>query len=133
METTALPSAELQKKYSQRKNLMLGLSVVLDIVGILTYFIPGIGESFDLAWAPIAGFAMYVMYGGFLGVFGGMFVFLEELIPFTDIIPGFLIMWVVKYVFMAKKTQREFYASRGDKAVTDRLVTAVGKQLPTNG
>lgn len=133
METTPLPTAELQKKYNQRKILMLVLSIVFDIVGVLTYFLPGIGEGFDLAWAPIAGFVMYVMYGGFLGVFGGMFVFLEELVPFTDIIPGFLIMWVVKYVFMAKKTQRDFYASKGDRAVGERLVTAAGKHLPTNG
>lgn len=131
METTA-QQAELQKKYSQRKNLMLVLSLVFDVIGILTYFVPGLGEGFDLAWAPIAGFAMYVMYGGFLGVFGGMFVFLEELMPFTDVIPGFLIMWFVKYVLLAKKTQRNFYETKGDPAVSERLSEA-GKRLPANG
>ena len=131
METTA-HEAELQKKYNQRKNLMLVLSVVLDIIGVLTYFVPALGEGFDLAWAPIAGFAMYVMYGGFLGVFGGMFVFLEELMPFTDIIPGFLIMWFVKYVLLAKRTQRDFYERKGDPAVTERVASAA-KQLPPNG
>lgn len=130
METPIL-SAELSQKYSQRKNLMLVLSIVFDIVGIITYIIPGLGEGFDVAWAPIAGFIMYIMYGGFIGVFGGMFVFLEELLPFTDIIPGFTIMWFIKYVLLAKKTQKQFVESKGQHILP--RMEDMKKKLPVNG
>lgn len=130
---TLSPDAELLKKYNSRKTTMLILSIVFDMVGILTYIIPGLGEGFDLAWAPIAGFALYIMYGGFLGVFGGMFVFLEELIPFTDIIPGFLIMWLVKYVLLAKKSKRQFMEAKGQHTLPDKLPAAVANRLPLNG
>ena len=123
---------DLLKKYNSRKKLMLVLSIVLDFVGVATYFIPGLGEGFDLGWAPIAGFVMYIMYGGYLGVFGGMFVFLEELIPFTDFIPGFLIMWVFKYIFFANRTQQQFIESNGQQ-ILPQIETTVAKQLPING
>ena len=132
METNTM-SPELLQKYNKRKNLMLALSVILDIVGILTYFVPFLGEGFDLAWAPIAGFAMYIMYGGFIGVFGGMFVFLEELMPFTDVIPGFLIMWVIKYVILAKKTQQQFMDAKGEHVLPAHPNANKQEQLPANG
>lgn len=132
MNTPAFDPA-LQKKYNARKNLLLVLSIVFDIVGILTYFLPVLGESFDLAWAPVAGFALYIMYGGYLGVFGGMFVFLEEVIPFTDFIPGFLIMWFMKYVVFAKKTERQFYEAKGEQPLHERLPSDTEKRFPVNG
>lgn len=107
----------LVEKYNNRKKLMLGLSIVFDLVGMITYLLPVFGETFDLIWAPIAGFALYIMYGGYLGVFGGMFVFMEELIPFTDFIPGFTIMWFMKYVVFGKKTLQHFVDSKGTQVL----------------
>lgn len=130
METNAL-SPELLTKYNSRKTLMLVLSIVFDIIGVSTYFLPFLGETFDLAWAPIAGFAMYIMYGGFIGVFGGMFVFLEEMIPFTDIIPGFTIMWLIKYVLLAKKSQTQFAENKGQHTLPSK--EEIAKRLPING
>lgn len=118
---------ELVSRYEKRRNLFLVLSIMFDAMGLLSYFVPALGETGDVAWAPIAGFIMYIMYGGFLGVFGGVFVFLEELIPFTDFIPGFLIMWFVKYVVFAKKSKREFMEKQSD-GVEKRLREA--KSIP---
>lgn len=124
---------QLMAKYNSRKNLLLVLSIVFDIVGILSYLIPAFGEVGDIIWAPIAGFALYVMYGGYLGVFGGVFVFLEEIIPFTDFIPGFLIMWFVKYVVFAKKTQQQFFEAKGQHLLPEKQPAEPVKQLPANG
>lgn len=120
---TANPA--LVEKYNKRKSLMLALSIVFDIIGMLSFIIPGAGETFDLIWAPIAGFAMYIMYGGFIGVFGGIFVFLEELIPFTDVIPSFTIMWILRYVLLNKKTLRQFEQSRSEHALPTTSAPAV--------
>lgn len=109
---TPAPTPELIAKFKKKKNTLLIVSIVLDIIGVLTYFMPAIGESLDVAWAPIAGFAMYILYGGYLGVFGGVFVFMEEMLPFTDFIPGFLIMWLVKFVVLGKRTERQFYEEK---------------------
>ncbi len=39
------------------------------------------------------------MYKGTKGKVAGIVSFLEEIIPFSDIIPTFTIMWVYTYVF----------------------------------
>jgi hypothetical protein len=103
-------------RYVRRKNLFLVLSILLDAVGLLSYFVPAFGELGDAVWSPLAGLIMFLMYGGYLGAFGGIFVFLEELIPFTDFIPGFLIMWFVKYVVLAKKSRRQFLENVREKS-----------------
>ena len=68
----------------------------MDLVGMATYLIPGLGEWGDLIWAPISGFVFYKLFGGRLGLIGGIFDFLEELLPFTDIIPSFTIAWYIR-------------------------------------
>ena len=101
-------SLSLERRYARKKNSFLVLSILFDAVGLLSYFVPAFGELGDAVWSPLAGLIMFAMYGGYLGAFGGIFVFLEELIPFTDFIPGFLIMWFVKYIVLAKKSRRQY-------------------------
>ncbi|TRZ45329.1 hypothetical protein [Robertkochia solimangrovi] len=83
------------------RKLLAGL--LLDAVGMASYLIPGIGEGFDIVWAPISGFLMTRMYKGSLGKKAGVFAFVEELIPGLDIIPSFTIMWFYTYVFSREK------------------------------
>jgi hypothetical protein len=68
--------------------------IILDVIGCVSYIFPPFGP----VWAIISGVIFYFMFGKKLGVFGGMFSFLEELIPGVDIIPTFTIAW-----FMRKK------------------------------
>ena len=82
------------------RNLILGL--VFDLVGMLSFSIPFLGEFSDVIWAPISGLLMVWMYKGNAGKVGGVFSFLEEIIPFTDFIPSFTLMWFYRYV-IAKK------------------------------
>jgi hypothetical protein len=75
----------------------LGLCILMDFLGMASFGIPILGELFDLVWAPISGIIYYRMFGGRKGFFGGIFAFLEELLPGTDIIPTFTITWLIQY------------------------------------
>ena len=83
------------------------LCVVMDLIGMITYFFPGLGEFFDIAWAPISGFIFFKMFGGKLGKIGSVLNFLEEIIPFTDIIPSFTIAWFIRKKEIEKSLGRE--------------------------
>lgn len=80
-------------------------SILLDLVGMATYLFPFIGESFDIIWAPIAGFILNRMYKGTVGKVGGIIVFLEEILPITDIIPTFTLTWIYTRYFSNEKTK----------------------------
>lgn len=96
METTDIHVQETIKM----RNLLLGL--LFDLIGMLSFSIPFLGEFSDVIWAPISGFLMVWMYKGNSGKVGGVFSFLEELIPFTDFIPSFTLMWFYRYVIVKK-------------------------------
>jgi hypothetical protein len=81
----------------------LMLCIILDLIGCMSFSIPLVGEFSDIVWAPLSGFIFYRLYGGKMGLFGGAFSFLEEIIPFTDIIPTFTIMWFIRSRAMAKQ------------------------------
>lgn len=74
----------------------IALCILLDIIGMATYLIPALGEFADVAWAPISAFLFYQLFGGRFGVIGAVLNFLEEIIPFTDIIPSFTIAWFIR-------------------------------------
>ena len=82
---------------NKTQNLILG--IVFDAIGMMSYSLPFIGEMSDLAWAPISAFLMTRLYKGNAGKIGGVVSFLEEVLPFTDIIPSFTLMWFYTYVF----------------------------------
>lgn len=129
MDASVQEQGALARRYEKRKNRLLVLSVLFDGIGMLSYFIPGLGELSDILWAPVSGFALYIMYGGYLGVFGGVFVFAEEALPMTDLVPGFLIMWVLKYVVFAQKTKKAFFADQAPQSA--RIQPAAS--LPVSG
>lgn len=76
--------------------------LLLDLAGYATYSIPVIGEWGDLVWAPLSGLLFYQLFGSWKGAVGGLFSFAEELLPFTDFIPSFTIMWVWQYLQQKK-------------------------------
>ena len=80
----------------------LVLCILMDAIGYLSFAIPALGEFSDIIWAPVSGFIFYKMFGGWRGTFGGIFNFVEEILPFTDFIPSFSIMWIWQY--LTKKT-----------------------------
>lgn len=74
----------------------IGICIVLDLVGMATYVFPALGEFGDIVWAPVSGFLFYKLFGGRFGLIGGVLNFLEEIIPWTDIIPSFTIAWFIR-------------------------------------
>ena len=87
------------------KNKKLVKSLVYDAVGMATMAIPVVGPFLDMAWAPIAARKMSRMYPGTKGKLASAIVFLEEILPFTDVIPTFTLMWVYTYVFQKQQDE----------------------------
>ena len=81
----------------------IALCIILDIIGYASFSLPILGEVSDIIWAPLSGFIFYRLFGGKMGMLGGGFSFIEEILPFTDFIPTFTIAWVMRY-FTAKKS-----------------------------
>ena len=61
-----------------------------------SFVLPLLAEVTDLVWAPISAMIFNKLFGGKLGMIGGVLNFLEEIIPFTDIIPSFTIAWFIR-------------------------------------
>lgn len=84
----------MQKKYKK-----LILSLILDAIGLLP--IP----FFDVVWAPVSGYIMTKMYRSKEGKIAGILSFIEEIIPFSDVIPTFTIMWVYTYLINKERSK----------------------------
>jgi hypothetical protein len=78
----------------QRMMPSLLTCLLLDAIGSAVILIPVAGE---IIWAPISAFLYWRMFGFRKGFFGGIFSFVEELIPGLDFIPTFTISWLVLY------------------------------------
>jgi len=70
--------------------------VIMDLIGYASYTVPILGEFADLVWAPVSGAIFFATFGGWKGAMGGVFNFLEELLPGTDFIPSFTLMWLMR-------------------------------------
>lgn len=66
--------------------------IILDVIGCVSYIIPPFGP----VWAFISGVIFYLMFGKKFGVMGGVFSFIEELIPGVDFIPTFTIAYFIR-------------------------------------
>lgn len=82
---------------NRTRKLLLGL--LLDGIGMISFTIPLLGEFSDVIWAPVAAFIMTRMYKGRVGRVASILTFVEEVLPFTDIIPSFTLTWIYTYYF----------------------------------
>ncbi len=80
-------------------NKMLVKSITYDLIGMATIAIPFIGPFLDIIWAPFAASKMREMYPGKKGKLAAVLVFLEEILPGTDIIPSFTLMYLYTFVW----------------------------------
>jgi hypothetical protein len=92
------------EQIAERKNHKrdLILSILFDAIGMMSFSLPIMGEFADVIWAPLSGFLMIWLYKGTAGKVAGLFSFIEEALPATDIIPSFTIMWFYTY-FLSKR------------------------------
>ena len=79
-----------------KKQPSLIFCILMDLVGYATYAIPVLGELGDIVWAPISSMIFMATFGGWKGALGGFGNFLEEIMPCTDFIPSFTIMWFIQ-------------------------------------
>ena len=88
--------SSLRNKYELEKKVKLFVAILIDLFGCMSYLIPGLGEIFDLAIAPISAILVFVLFGRKLK--WAAFTFIEELVPMTDVIPSATIAWYSMYV-----------------------------------
>lgn len=86
---------EVGELNNKKRNLILG--ILFDVIGMVSFTVPLVGEFSDVVWAPIAGYLMTSMYKGTIGRVGGVFAFVEEIFPFSDFIPTFTLTWIYNY------------------------------------
>ena len=86
-----------------RKRPSLWLCILLDAIGCVSYVVPALGELSDIVWAPVSAAIFYFLFGGRLGILGGIVDFLEEAFPATDIIPTFTIGWIYRRLTDGRK------------------------------
>ncbi len=82
------------KKYHQ---LIIGL--ICDALGYVSLIFP----PFDFVWAPLSAYLMTKLYKGRDGKIAAAISFMEEALPFVDIIPTFSLMWLYTYILKSKK------------------------------
>lgn len=93
------------QEYKQHKKSLLYLSLIIDGMGMLSYLIPGIGEWTDIIMSVLTALAIFKSYGSYgWAAFG----FLEEILPFTDVIPSATIVWLYRFVITEKETKSRF-------------------------
>jgi len=86
------------KKY----NILL-LSLLFDALGYVSLVFP----PFDIVWAPLSAYLMTKLYKGREGKIAAVISFIEEALPFMDVVPTFSLMWLYTYMFkMDKSTEK---------------------------
>lgn len=71
--------------------------LLFDFIGYASYAVPFFGEFLDVLWAPVSAIIFWKLFGFRRGFFGGVFSFIEELMPGLDFIPTFTISWLLLY------------------------------------
>jgi hypothetical protein len=99
--------------------------IVMDMLGYATYSLPIIGEVADIIWAPISAMIFFMMFRGWKGAFGGMFNFVEELMPGLDFIPTFTLTWLWQYFTRSQKVEQQ-------NANTENTIYISGRNKPAH-
>jgi hypothetical protein len=86
------------KKQDNNKYKKLVIGIILDVIGMLSFTLPLIGEFGDVIWAPLSALIMTRMYKGTTGKVAGIVGFIEEIAPGLDVIPTFTLTWVYQYL-----------------------------------
>lgn len=98
-------SDNVSQSFNEKKRKDLMASLAIDALGMATYLIPALGEAADVVIAPIVSILIYAVHRTTFGAIAG---FLEEIIPFTDIIPSATIIWFYRYFLKSENTFNEY-------------------------
>ena len=81
----------------------IAICILMDLIGMASFLFPAMAELTDIIWAPISAYIFNKLFGGRLGAIGGVLNFIEEIVPFTDVIPSFTIAWFIRKNAMDKQ------------------------------
>jgi len=85
------------EKIDKYKKLALG--ILFDALGYVSFIFP----PFDIVWAPLSAYLMTKLYKGKKGKIAAAITFIEEALPFLDVVPTFTLMWLYTFVFNKEK------------------------------
>lgn len=91
-----------ENKQDNNKYKKLVIGILLDVIGMVSFTLPFIGEFGDVIWAPLSAFLLTRMYKGTTGKIAGAVGFIEEIAPGLDVIPTFTLTWIYQYVLKDK-------------------------------
>lgn len=100
-----MEDSQLRKIFEKEKQTKLIIAIGIDTLGYLSYLIPGLAEFSDVIIAPISAILVYILFNKKLK--WASFTFIEEILPFTDVIPSATIAWYDMYVKRQEKTIEE--------------------------
>ena len=83
-----------------KKYQILLLSLLFDALGFVSIIFP----PFDFLWAPLSAYLMTKLYKGKEGKIAAVISFIEEALPFLDVVPTFSLMWLYTFVFKSNKS-----------------------------
>jgi hypothetical protein len=111
----------------------LWTSLLIDLIGSSSYLLPIVGEGFDLGWAPAQTILIMAMYDDTSPNLKYV-SFIEEIMPFTDIIPSATIGWGCEFIpiLWNDHNQNNYIAPEVTQAVT-QLVTTAANAVMTRG
>eukprot|EP00322_Chrysochromulina_rotalis_P016716 CAMPEP_0115846728 /NCGR_PEP_ID=MMETSP0287-20121206/10009_1 /TAXON_ID=412157 /ORGANISM="Chrysochromulina rotalis, Strain UIO044" /LENGTH=222 /DNA_ID=CAMNT_0003300525 /DNA_START=103 /DNA_END=771 /DNA_ORIENTATION=- len=101
-ETTAIATSDWAK---------LPLCLALDVAGDASQALPILGELTDLGFAPLEAGALKLLFKS--DIIAG-FGFLEEILPFTDVIPTFTISWCLANIWPTTPLARRLLGTDTD-------------------
>ena len=94
------------------KHQKLIASIIIDAIGSSSYALPFLGEATDIAWAPISAIIVGAMYSE-----SSPYIYyinlLEEVLPFTDILPSATLAWLRENGADAVKDVHKILTSSG--------------------
>jgi len=95
-----MTATESEKKDKYKK---LGIGILFDALGYVSFVFP----PFDIVWAPLSAYLMTRLYKGRKGKIAAVVTFIEEALPFLDVVPTFTLMWIYTFVFDKKNTSED--------------------------
>lgn len=81
-------------------------SLLIDLIGSSSYLLPVVGEALDIGWAPIQTILIMAMYDPTTPTLKYV-SFVEEILPFTDVVPTATIGWAFQFVLPQLFNQRD--------------------------
>lgn len=85
-----------QKEGNTRvETLKLVIALLIDFIGVISYFFPVMGELLDAFWAPLSAILVFIFFKR--KWIWASFTFFEEVLPFSDVIPSATLAWYMEY------------------------------------